>query len=304
VRPVLSRIERGHALAPVGELSAMDAAALEGLRRAGILRDLDGTAEEISVSDLVRTLRALWGVESRGLQTPGAFGPVPITIGWVKDGGGEREVVLVVPTEYGLVNVLARDRPTLALVPTGRHLTPATREEHGPGATIVLEVIEEAVVVSQGRLARAAAVAPDAPSLEPPPPVAAARTPLPARPMTFAGLERWNQLRLCLINQHTIRVDLPGKKQRCTYIDLGMATAASREPTRSWEMLVAFCEDHGQFQSTRFGSAEVTKQVISRLGKELRALFGLAEKPFHDYRNDRGWKAKFDARSDLPADDV
>ncbi len=303
MRPVLSRIERGHALVESSELSGMDAAAHEGLRRAGILREMDGTVEEISVSDLVRTLRALWGVEARGLQTPGAFGPVPITIGWVKDDRGEREVVLVVPTEYGLLNVLSRARPTLALVPTGRHLTPATREEHGPGATIVLEVIEEAVVVSQGRLARARAVAPDAPSLDLPAAALAPRTPLPARPMTFTGLERWNQLRLCLINQHTIRVDLPGQKQRCTYLDLGMADRKSREPTRSWEMLVAFCEDHGQFQSTRFGEAGATKQIISRLAKELRALFGLSEHPIHKYRNDRGWKAKFDARADVPRDE-
>jgi hypothetical protein len=303
VRPLLDRIELGHCLIEARELSAMDAASVDALRRAGILRRMDETLDEISVSDLSRALRALWEVEGRGLFTPAKFERWPLTLGWAKDGDGEREVVLVVPTELALLNALIRERPTLALVATDRHITRDMREKHAPGAMVVLDVIDESLCVREGRLARAHNVAPDAASLDVMPRVDASRTPLPAKPVSFAGVERWNQVRICLINQQTVRIDVPGRKQRCTYVDLGMAQRGSREPTRQWEMLVAFCEAHGVFVGRRFGGPKATKKVISRLGIELRALFGLTDKPFLDYRTDRGWEARFQALSDVPSDD-
>jgi hypothetical protein len=303
VRPLLDRIELGHHLIEARELATMDAVAVEALRRAGILRRMDDKLDEISVSDLSRALRVLWQVEGRGLTALVKFELWPQTLGWVKQEGGEREVVLVVPTKTALLNALIRTRPTLALVPTDRHLTRDMREKHAPGAMVVIDVIDESLCVHDGRLARAKNVAPDAASLDLSPSVAVPRTPLPAKPVSFAGVERWNQVRICLINQQTVRVDVPGRKQRCSYLDLGMGHGSTREPTRTWEMLVAFCEDNGVFARRRFGTPDATKQIISRLAKELRVLFGLTPSPFLPYRTDRGWEARFQALSDLPSDD-
>jgi hypothetical protein len=303
VRPVLECIERGHTLVETRALSTMQVDAVEALRRAGILRPLDEHVEEISVPDLVRALRVLYEVEGRGLQTPTEFGPVPMMLGWAKGPAGDREVVLVVPTTSGLFNVLVRKRPTLALVPTARDVAAAGRSGWIGNPEITIEVLEDALAVREGHLVRAGIAAPDAPSLERPPALAA----LPARPLAkpapIAKLERWNELRVCLVNQRTVRVDVPGRKVRCTSVDLGMVHPRTREPTLAWEMLVTFCEKHGQFTGTRFGTPDATKKVISRLGKELRALFGLSQSPFYPYRTSAGWKTRFDARSSVPTDD-
>jgi len=304
VRPFFERLTPGQRLVESEVLATLDAAFVDALRKAGILRDMDGKVHEVSVPDLARALRALYDVEGRGLFTPTAVEIVPTLLGWMKDGDGEREVVFVPDTELCLLNVSIRKRPTLALVPTARWVTGNHRDKHAPGAMVVLEILEEVLVVQGARLARASALAPDAVSLDRATLPVPAPRPAPARPAPFTGLERWNQLRICLVNERTVRVDMPGRLQRCTYLDLGMAHPRSRERTRTFEMLVAFCDGHGQFQGKQFGAPDATKQLISRLGKELRVLFGLRESPFHPYRRDTGWKTRFDARVGVPNEDA
>lgn len=300
MRPLLDRVEAGHRLIESAVVGALDEGVAGALRRAGILRAMEGNVEEISLPDLARALRALYGVQGRGLLPPATYDMGPPTLGWVSDGDGEREVVLVAPAPYALGNVLIRKRPTLALVPTGQHLTPAMRAQHAPGSMVAIEVLEEALGVRDGHLVRASAWAPPALGLEPSGARAQPVAPVAAKAAQFPGLERWNQLRIAYVNERTVRVDVPGRSQRRTYLDLGLAHPRSREPTRTWEMLVAFCEAHGQFQGKRFGSPDATKKLISRLGQELRALFGLTGSPFHPYRRNAGWKTRFDARARVP----
>ncbi len=50
----------------------------------------------------------------------------------------------------------------------------------------------------------------------------------------------------------------------------------------------------------RFGGAVATKKVLSRLRKALGEIFGLEQDPFEPYRGNTGWRARFQARPDLP----
>lgn len=118
--------------------------------------------------------------------------------------------------------------------------------------------------------------------------------------MRIDGVERWNQVRMCLVNQRTIRIDVPGRCIRVTYVDLGMARDGNRKRTQNWKALVEICEQHGYFKTRRFGGPVVTKKRVSRLNYALQDIFGIDESPFHPYRSDSGWRTRFQARPDVP----
>ncbi len=293
MRALLELVETGVVIASTRDLAdKLDAASLAALRSAGILRPTgDGVTEELSPSDFMRTLRTLYGIEGRGLPVPGVFDPAFQSLGWMRDEGGDRDVVLVTRSTLGLPIALHYPNRALLLVPTARAVTARHREKHGPGRYLCVEVLEEALTVRRGKLARAGQGPPDA--------LAASRSPR-ASIARIPGVLRWNQVRICLVNQRTLRIDVPGKSIRVTYVDLGMAHGSTREPTRPWEVLVELCEQHGYFKTRRFGSADATKKVLSRLRKELQGIFGLDDDPFEPYRGNTGWRARFQARPDLP----
>jgi len=60
------------------------------------------------------------------------------------------------------------------------------------------------------------------------------------------------------------------------------------------------CEGHGYFKSWKFGDAQATRKLVERLAKQLCAVLGLEDSPFHRYRRDSGWRTKFVARPDVP----
>jgi hypothetical protein len=147
-------------------------------------------------------------------------------------------------------------------------------------------------------------VAPDAPGLDvPPEPSRPGRSPPTPPTVPLRGLaKRWAEMRLCLLDRTTVRVDVGGRCIRCTYIDFGMAHARTRKPTRAWEIVQEICERGGYFRTRRLADADATKKLISRLSRDLQELFGIEGSPFHRYRSDCGWKARFEARRDLPED--
>lgn len=266
---------------------------LAAARRAGILRPEDPGFEDLSASDMGRVLRVVYGLSGRQRPVPAVFGDVA-PLGWMGTEKNAREVLLCARPESALAKALARKRPTLVLVPTARHLTRALRERHGAGAVVTIEALEEALVALGGRLVLRAAIAPDGPDIGVRPVVAS---------IDLVGLaKRWTELRFCLIDGRSVRIDYPGGSVRCTHVDLGMAHEYTREPLQAWEILWEICEHGGYFQTSRLGNAEATRQGISRFSAQLQDLFGIQGSCFYRYRNAGGWRARFEARNHLPGD--
>jgi hypothetical protein len=310
MRGFFAAVEQGLPVVRLAELvPPLAPEELAALRDAGVLRDEGRPGiDEIAAPDLARALRALYGVEGRGLPVPAKLGRGTHALGWCRDGDADREVYLLNGPGVSIHMAILGLRRALLLVPTARLATPELRAKHAPGAFVVLDVLEESLTVRDGRLARAAVRAPSAPDLSalsptPAPPPAPAPTlssaPPPA-PRLIPGATRWNEIRISLVDSQTVRIDLPGVSVRRTYVDLGMAHSKNRQPRRVWELLVELCEGHGIFLSTRFGSADATKKLVSRLGGELGAIFGLTETAFHPYRPTEGWQTRFQASPRLP----
>jgi len=287
-------VEGADSIVRTADLAKVTPEVLAAARRAGILRPEDPGFEDVSASDLSRVLRVLYGLSGRGRPVPAVFEAVAAPLGWMGAGKDAREVLLCARPPGGLSTALERRRPTLVLVPTARHLTPELRERHAPGAVVTLEALEEALVPLGGRLVRRAAIAPDAPETGAP----------PVRPsIRLLGLaKRWTELRICVVDRTTVRVDAGGRCIRCTYVDLGMAHGHNRRPTLAWEVLEEVCQHHGCFRTRRFGNENATRQLLHRVGRDLQELFGIEGSPFHRYRSDCGWRVRFEVRPDLPDD--
>lgn len=267
---------------------------LAAARRAGILRPEDPGFEDVSASDLSRVLRVLYGLSGRGRPVPAVFDDAAAPLGWMGTAKSAREVLLCARPASGLATALARKNPALVLVPTARHLTPAIRKRHGAGAPVRIEALEESIVALGGRLVLRAAVAPDAPEIAVRPVVAS---------IDLVGLaKRWTELRLCLIDKTSVRIDYPGGSVRCTHVDFGMAHDYTREPTQPWDVLWEICEHGGYFQTRRFGNENATRQAIHRFARQLQRLFQIEGSPFYRYRRAGGWRTRFEAKNHLPGE--
>jgi hypothetical protein len=322
MRAFFDLVEANRIELPEAELARLEPALLLALRRAGIVRDGDPGRVEVSLPDLGRTLRTLYGALSRGLTLPSTVDERPVLLGWTGEGATQREIVLVAQPARALAWALRRPWRCLVLLPTARELTVDVRERHARGALVEVEALEEVLVVRGGRLLRkeaprtrskAASVSSEgsatprvrraAATVQGASALGESAVPTVETGKAFlAGAQRWNQVRLCLVSSALLRVDLPGRSVRCTAADMGMVSARSRKPTVVWEALVAICEDHGYFKTTRFGGIAATKKVISRLRARLHDVFDLSASPFRRYRRGTGWQARFDARPDLPGD--
>ncbi len=293
MRALMELVEMGALIVRTKDLEAkLDADALAAFRSAGILRPTDFEGhEELSPSDFMRMLRALYRIEGRGLPVAGVFDKSYQCIGWIRDEGGDRAVVLVPNPQRALNVVLHYPQRALVLVPTARAVTAKHRENHGPGRWVHIEVLEEALSTKGGRLARGERdLAPAAaPSI--------ASSPSAAK---IEGLERWNLLRVCKVNSKMVRFDVGKRRYRRTPWDLGMAYKNGRALKREWHLFMEVCDGHGYFKSWRFGDAQATRKLVQRLSKSLCAYFGLEDSPFHRYRRDAGWRAKFVAEPRLP----
>jgi len=302
MRALMELVEGDRHIVPTADLERKVAPdVLAAARRAGILRPDDPGFEDLSPTDLSRVLRAVYGLAGRQRPVPAAFEDAASPLGWMGSGEDEREVLLCPRPASGLAAALARERPTVVLVPTARHLTPALRRRHGPGAVVALEALEESLVALGGRLVLRAGIAPDAPGARAP--RALAQRVQVDRSTQLAGhATRWTDLRICRIDSTTVRVDFPGRSVRCTHVDLGMARDSTCAPTQTWDVLWEICEHGGYFQTSRFGNENATRQIIHRFGRHMQRLFGIEGSPFHRYRKAGGWRARFEARRDLPED--
>lgn len=307
MRVLMEFVEMGALMVPKKDLEAkLDADSLAAFRRAGILRATDTAVyEEMSPPDFVRMLRALYRIEGRGLPVAGVFDKYFQCIGWMRDEGGDRAVILVANPPRALEITLHYPQRALVLVPTARAVKKKHREQHGPGRWVHVEVLEEALSTKGGVLARGdrvyppAASSPKSPARETAHAATSSDPPPPPRAQ-IAGLERWNQLRVCKVHSKMVRFDIGKRRYRRTPWDLDMAYKKGRALKREWHLFVEVLEGHGYFKSWKFGDAQTTRKLVQRLSNTLRAYFGLEDPPFHRYRRDAGWRTKFVAEPRLP----
>jgi len=302
MRAFLEMLGNGQSLADLEQLAPRLAPGeLDALRAEGFLQPT-GTArfEELSIPDVIRAMRALWGAASGGLRTAATMSHAPMPLGWFEIDDEPCELVLVADDAHAIEAAARRRARALVLVPTDRAVPPELRARHGSRARVRIVVLSECLGARGGRVCRVDLPVPMASPLPPrahPSPVAAGHSPgarsTQRRAPIFEGATAWEQLAFFGLDNHTILVHFERRSRRLTAHDLGLAGKVSRRQCVPFEMLMAFCENDGCLKTRRFGGAQATKTTLSRLRKKLKEAFGIEGDPFFAFKPGTGWAARF-----------
>lgn len=229
---------------------------------------------------LVRRTYALDGAISYDL--PGAFGL------WSIGQTRGRDVFLAEkPDGHDLLQfVLAREgmaRRARVLVPTATRVDPFVLQRCRMAQHVEIALMDDELAIDSGELVLRSGSETTTPA-----PVRVVRTPVFPLPTGAT----WRDLRIYRVDGHTVSVRGAGVHKRLSYVDLGMASAKNREPTRAWELLMALCEGHGTLRWR--GDAVAVKRQVSTLRAQLKAAFGIEDDPFAPYGKG-GWRSQFAA---------
>lgn len=232
----------------------------------------------------VALLRRVYGLDGAiAYDVPGAFGL------WAIGRTHGRDVFLSEkPDAHDLLQfVLAREalpRATQVLLPTSARLDAFVAQRCSAAASRArITLLEDELMLTDGQLALTTVAEP---------PIARVVEPTRSAAIELPTALSWRDLRVYRVDGHTISIRSGAFHKRLSYIDLGMASANTREPTRAWEMLMALCEGGGTLQWR--GDAVTVKKQVSRLRTHLKEAFGLETDPFAPYAPG-GWRSQFAA---------
>jgi hypothetical protein len=120
-----------------------------------------------------------------------------------------------------------------------------------------------------------------------------------ATPRTFTtvpGAESWNEVSMRFLELDRVVVSVKGKnKPILGFSELpGFMDKRTKTPNELWALLNQIAIDDGLFKLKSGEILTAKKQLLKRLQKELRSIFGLREQPFKPYnRKDRSRQARF-----------
>ena len=204
------------------------------------------------------------------------------------------------------MNSVAPSFARLSAVPA--RLLPSDGPLGSPGTQV--EVVSDVTEARGERLVRvttlrlvtpAHSFAPIAPPASRDAPAPCALVPREGGIAQILGATCWGDLRVTVVNGHTLRIGHRKTAIRRTYRDLGLYAKSSREPTRKWKLLLAICEGHGTFRWSTLGGFGAARQAVSVLRMKLKEAFGLEEDPFYEWNG--GWKVRFFASSEIGSDE-
>jgi len=233
----------------------------------------------------VETLRLLYALDGPiSCEMPGFFGLSSI--------GHANEADIFLAEKSGgfdplkfLIGREAMARPTRLLVPTSKPIDPFIAQRYGRGARAQIIFLEDELAIRDDAI-----VLLRSEPTETAPPASPS-----AQPIHLPQGTTWRDVRLYRIDGHTLSVRAGSFHKRVTYIDLGMASAQNREPTKQWDLLMALCDDGSTLRW--HGDAETVRRQVSYLRARLREAFGLKDDPFERYAKGRGhgWQSRFRA---------
>lgn len=121
-----------------------------------------------------------------------------------------------------------------------------------------------------------------------------ARLPKAGADEVLPPVSRFEDVRIQMVDGHTIRVTIRGASARFSYHDLGLVNGRTKEPSRGFELLREVCEGSGEFRTVDFGGVEAARKQLDIVRAALRKLVGCGEDPFE--KRGKGWRARFVAR--------
>lgn len=180
------------------------------------------------------------------------------------------------------------EQPFVVLAPTIR-AADATLHEHLRRRAAALVSLEDSIVCSEGKLAAVAPLTRLLGETIEPAPDAAAPDLVPFAPPGTT----WADVEIRFLDGHTVSVTAGEKREVKAFAEMRMVNRKNGNPTVQWALLQALAEKAGTMNWRNPAADRKNQKRIEILGRNLKAFFGLAEAPFHEYRPGIGWRAKF-----------
>jgi hypothetical protein len=104
---------------------------------------------------------------------------------------------------------------------------------------------------------------------------------------------RWDDLVVRFVDGHTVSVRVGEAKGRFNYTQLGMASRKNGQPTKQWDLLRAFAEEHGVLTWESRHASRVLQKRREVLAQDLGAFFRIDGDPIEFVAGNKGWRVRF-----------
>ena len=108
----------------------------------------------------------------------------------------------------------------------------------------------------------------------------------------------WHDLTLIFRDGHTLVATIGRTKATYTYQDMGMVDRRKLTPDAQWALLYNFAEEMGIFTWSSHHADHRNKKRKERLATKLKNFFGIQGEPFYYQKDDGGWEAVFNIRTE------
>lgn len=119
----------------------------------------------------------------------------------------------------------------------------------------------------------------------------AARCKSPEQPFPTPADARWSDLRIRFVDGETVTVRVRDVCATLNYTQLGMADGRNGRPTRQWELLRIFAQEHGRLDWSSRQAGRRRQKQREVLARQLRTVFRIEGDPFCVDGN--GWRTQF-----------
>ena len=103
----------------------------------------------------------------------------------------------------------------------------------------------------------------------------------------------WGDVSIKLKDRHTVSVRVKSATGVFHYAQMGMANKKNSEPTKQWELLEAFADEHGVLDWSSNKADRKNQKRREILATNLRDFFRIDGDPFRLTDDGKGWQALF-----------
>ena len=103
----------------------------------------------------------------------------------------------------------------------------------------------------------------------------------------------WAMLRIRFLDGHRVSVKVGGESMTLNYTQMGMADGRNGNPTKQWELLRVFADNHGSLTWGSKGSSRDNQKRKENLATTLKAFFRIDGEPFRLTEDGKGWETAF-----------
>lgn len=183
-------------------------------------------------------------------------------------------------------------RRTLLLVPTARWVPLEVLARYARGEKVEVLSLADLLTLRGSEIVLATGESAPAPlfSTRPPPGMAGIAAQL--------GATRWEDIRITMVDENTVRIEANGQSLLRTFVEMGFVDKRKKKSVTSvtgWKVLLLLCAKGvlrpSEYQ--QFGKQWAAKKGIESMRAQLQLAFGLQEDPLLSYLTRSGWRPRF-----------